>query len=112
MFLCNPKYGKNIVIKIPRNDCSSQVEDSSTYEILDSSKDAYATYLGKAEAERVRATIEQLSTEFREIILLLEFEDLSYQEISDLILDSSKDAYATYLGKVEAERVRATVQQL
>ena len=43
------------------------------------------TYVSKLEVKQVRAAIEQLPTEFREIILLREFEELSYQEIASLL---------------------------
>jgi RNA polymerase sigma-70 factor, ECF subfamily len=37
--------------------------------------------LARRERERVREAIQQLSSELREIILLREFEELTYQEI-------------------------------
>jgi RNA polymerase sigma-70 factor (ECF subfamily) len=48
-------------------------------------KDSYEIYAGKLEVRRVRTAIEQLSLEFREVILLREFEELSYQEIASLL---------------------------
>ena len=42
-------------------------------------------YVGKTERERVREAIQQLSSELREIILLREFEELTYQEIANLL---------------------------
>jgi RNA polymerase sigma-70 factor (ECF subfamily) len=38
--------------------------------------------MSNIEQEQVRAAIEQLSIEFREIIILREYEELSYQEIA------------------------------
>jgi RNA polymerase sigma-70 factor (ECF subfamily) len=49
---------------------------------LDTAKDPHATYVSNIEREQVRAAIQQLSDEFREIILLREYEELSYQEIA------------------------------
>jgi RNA polymerase sigma-70 factor (ECF subfamily) len=37
------------------------------------------------EQEQVRTAIQQLSVEFREIILLREYEELSYQEIATIL---------------------------
>jgi RNA polymerase sigma-70 factor (ECF subfamily) len=37
------------------------------------------------EQEQIRAAIQQLSIEFREIIILREYEELSYQEIATLL---------------------------
>jgi RNA polymerase sigma-70 factor (ECF subfamily) len=37
------------------------------------------------EAEQVRAAIQELPVEFREIILLREYEDLSYREIASIL---------------------------
>jgi len=41
--------------------------------------------LARWERERVREAIQQLSSELREIILLREFEELTYQEIANLL---------------------------
>ena len=49
---------------------------------VDTAKDPHATYVSNIEQEQVRAAIQQLSEEFREIILLREYEELSYQEIA------------------------------
>jgi RNA polymerase sigma-70 factor, ECF subfamily len=42
-------------------------------------------YVKKLERDQVRAAILQLPVEFREIIVLREYEELSYQEIADLL---------------------------
>ena len=60
-------------------------EPSPVDEPVDPGKHSYDAYVSKLEVKRVRAAIEQLPTEFREIILLREFEDLSYQEIAALL---------------------------
>jgi RNA polymerase sigma-70 factor, ECF subfamily len=41
--------------------------------------------VGTVEREQVRAAIQQLPVEFREIIILREYEELSYQEIANLL---------------------------
>jgi RNA polymerase sigma-70 factor (ECF subfamily) len=42
-------------------------------------------YLRKQQRERVRAAIQQLPIEFREIIILREYEELSYSEIANVL---------------------------
>lgn len=51
----------------------------------DSRKDPHATYVSNIEQEQVRTAIQQLPVEFREIIILREYEDLSYQEIAAVL---------------------------
>jgi RNA polymerase sigma-70 factor, ECF subfamily len=52
---------------------------------IDPSKDPHALYVSKVERELVRGAILELSDEFREIIVLREFAELSYQEIATLL---------------------------
>lgn len=52
---------------------------------VETSPDALALYVSKMERERVRAAIQLLPLEFREIIILREYEELSYQEIAGLL---------------------------
>ena len=51
----------------------------------DSRKDPHATYVSNIEQEQVRTVIQQLPVEFREIVILREYEDLSYQEIAAVL---------------------------
>jgi RNA polymerase sigma-70 factor (ECF subfamily) len=51
----------------------------------DTAKDPHATYVSNIEREQVRTAIKQLSEEFREIIILREYEGLSYQEIAKVL---------------------------
>jgi RNA polymerase sigma-70 factor (ECF subfamily) len=48
-------------------------------------KDPYAIYLSNIEREQVRHAIQELPLGFREIILLREYEELSYEEIASLL---------------------------
>jgi RNA polymerase sigma-70 factor, ECF subfamily len=48
-------------------------------------KDPYELYLANIEREQVRNAIERLPLEFREVILLREYEELSYEEIATLL---------------------------
>lgn len=52
---------------------------------IDSGKDPHALYVNKVEKQQVQAALHQLSEEYREIILLREYADLSYQEIATLL---------------------------
>jgi len=61
------------------------VDDGIDNRIVEPSKDSHDVYVSKVETEQVRAAIQELPTEFREIILLREYEDLSYQEIADVL---------------------------
>ena len=47
--------------------------------------DPYALYVSTVERNQVREAIQQLPAESREIILLREFEELSYQEIATIL---------------------------
>ena len=60
--------------------------DESTAEIaIEPSKDPHALYVSKVEREQVREAIQQLSEEFREIIVLREYGELSYQELASVL---------------------------
>jgi RNA polymerase sigma-70 factor, ECF subfamily len=60
-------------------------DENGTYEPVDARQDPHTDYVSKAEREQVRVAIRQLPVEFREIILLREYEELSYQEIAALL---------------------------
>jgi RNA polymerase sigma-70 factor (ECF subfamily) len=60
-------------------------EDGVADSIPDPSKDSHSLYAGKVEAGQVQAAIQALPVDFREIILLREYEDLSYQEIASVL---------------------------
>jgi len=47
--------------------------------------DPHTSYIRQIERDQVRSAVEQLPPEFREIILLREYEELSYQEIAELL---------------------------
>ena len=49
------------------------------------SGDPHDLYVSKIEREKVRAAIQQLPAEFCEIVILREYEELSYQEIANLL---------------------------
>jgi DNA-directed RNA polymerase specialized sigma24 family protein len=47
-------------------------------------------YVSNIEREQVRAAIQQLPREFREVVLLREYEELSYQEIAAVLRIASR----------------------
>jgi RNA polymerase sigma-70 factor (ECF subfamily) len=53
--------------------------------VVEPSKNSYDLYVSKKETEEVRAAIQKLPVESREIVLLREYEDLSYQEIASVL---------------------------
>jgi RNA polymerase sigma-70 factor (ECF subfamily) len=53
--------------------------------IVEPSKNSHDLYVSKLEAEQVRAAIQELPVEFREVILLREYEDFSYREIATIL---------------------------
>ena len=60
-------------------------DGSGASEPADPTQDPQAEYVSQVEHEQVRAAIQQLPEEFREIIILREYEELSYQEIAALL---------------------------
>jgi RNA polymerase sigma-70 factor, ECF subfamily len=60
-------------------------DDNGANEPADAAQDPLTTYVDGVERERVRAAVHQLPLEFREIILLREYLELSYQEIAVLL---------------------------
>jgi RNA polymerase sigma-70 factor (ECF subfamily) len=52
---------------------------------VERSKDPHALYVSNEEREQVREAIRQLSPEFREIIVLREYAELSYQELASVL---------------------------
>jgi RNA polymerase sigma-70 factor (ECF subfamily) len=60
-------------------------DESGPNKAVDTAKDPHATYVSNLEREQVRVAIQKLSIEFREIILLREYEELSYQEIATVL---------------------------
>jgi RNA polymerase sigma-70 factor (ECF subfamily) len=60
-------------------------DESTAQAAVAASKDPHALYVSKVEREQVREAIQQLSHEFREVIVLREYGDLSYQEIANVL---------------------------
>jgi RNA polymerase sigma-70 factor, ECF subfamily len=70
--------------------------------VVEPSMDSHDLYVRKVEAEQVRAAIQELPVESREIILLREYEDLSYQEIAS-VLDCPVGTVMSRLARARAK---------
>ena len=60
-----------------------EAENGVANAVVETSKNSHDLYVSKLEVEQVRTAIQALPAKFREIILLREYEDLSYQEIAN-----------------------------
>ena len=79
-----------------------EVDNGVINSVVEPSTDSRDRYVGKFEAEQVRAAIQELSVEFREVILLREYENLSYREIAS-VLDSPVGTVMSRLARARAE---------
>jgi RNA polymerase sigma-70 factor (ECF subfamily) len=52
---------------------------------VDSSRDPHAEYVSDLQRDQGRRAVERLPLEFREIILLREYEEFSYEEIATML---------------------------
>jgi RNA polymerase sigma-70 factor (ECF subfamily) len=65
---------------------SRLIADENTADlVMEAAKDPHALHVSKLGVEQVREAIMRLPLEFREIILLREYGELSYQEIATLL---------------------------
>ena len=79
-----------------------ELGDGVVTDVVQASKGPHNLYVDKMEAEQVRAAIEELPILFREVILLREYEDLSYQEIAS-VLDCPIGTVMSRLGRARAK---------
>jgi RNA polymerase sigma-70 factor (ECF subfamily) len=70
--------------KIPKM-VEIDVDEATANVVVETSKGPQALYEGKLEREQVREAIQHLPVDFREVILLREYEELSYQEIASVL---------------------------
>ncbi len=80
----------------------TDAEEGFSNEIIEPSKNSYEIYVSKIETEQVRSAIQKLPLEFREIILLREYEQLSYQEIAG-VLDCPAGTVMSRLGRARSK---------
>lgn len=81
---------------------------SRSIEPADVALDPHSLYVMQVQREQVRAAIHQLPIEFREVILLREYEELSYQEIA-AVLDCPLGTVMSRLARARA-RLRGLLQ--
>ena len=74
-----------------------------------SGDDPYASYVCQAERDDVRAAVNNLPQQFREVIVLREFEGLSYQEIG-VVLGCPPGTVMSRLGRAR-DRLREALSQ-
>jgi RNA polymerase sigma-70 factor, ECF subfamily len=79
-----------------------KAENGIANNIVEPSKDSHDLYVSKQEAEHVRTAIQKLPVDFREIILLREYEELSYLEIAN-VLDCPVGTVMSRLGRARAK---------
>jgi RNA polymerase sigma-70 factor (ECF subfamily) len=84
-----------------------ELGDGVVTDVVQAPKGPHNLYVDNMDVEQVRAAIEELPTLFREVILLREYEDLSYQEMAS-VLDCPIDRYSY----VSLERARAKLRSL
>jgi RNA polymerase sigma-70 factor, ECF subfamily len=60
-------------------------EDNPSDVLAGNTKNSHEIFVSNEDSERVHMAIAKLPIEFREIIVLREFEELSYQEIADVL---------------------------
>jgi RNA polymerase sigma-70 factor (ECF subfamily) len=89
-----------------RRNAPSAVEldgdDHTVDNLIGNARDAHEIYVSNEDFQIVRRAIDDLSVEFREIILLREFEELSYQEIAD-VLGCPAGTVMSRLGRARAK---------
>lgn len=61
------------------------LDENGANQAVDTAKDPYAAYASNIEREQIRSAIQQLPLEFREVVLLREYEELSYEEIATML---------------------------
>jgi RNA polymerase sigma-70 factor, ECF subfamily len=77
-------------------------EDGGADFLPGNTRDSYQILSAKEDAEQVHLAIAQLAPEFREVIVLREFEQLSYQEIAGVI-DCPTGTVMSRLGRARAK---------
>jgi RNA polymerase sigma-70 factor, ECF subfamily len=75
--LRQPRHG----LQVSETDIDNYPADADQSDF----RDPHSTLVRRTDQEQVRKAIEQLPEHFREVILLREYEDLSYQEIAGIL---------------------------
>jgi len=61
------------------------VEEAPAQNGVAESENPHSIYVNKVERQHVREAIQQLPLEFREVLILREYEDLSYEDIASVV---------------------------
>ncbi|HTF63150.1 MAG TPA: sigma-70 family RNA polymerase sigma factor [Edaphobacter sp.] len=77
-------------------------DDHTADSLVGNARDAHEIFASNEDSDMVRSAIDELPVEFREIILLREFEELSYQEIAD-VLGCPAGTVMSRLGRARAK---------
>jgi RNA polymerase sigma-70 factor (ECF subfamily) len=70
---------------VPLDEGDSYERSASVYDSQDSVPDPEELMLARVDRETINTAVERLPTEFKEVLLLREFEDFSYKEISGIL---------------------------
>lgn len=84
------------LLRIVRNTCYTQLKshtvsnraisfDEELHDIPNESLNPATILLSNCDQEQIRQAIEELPTEFREVLVLREMEELSYREIAEIV---------------------------
>jgi RNA polymerase sigma-70 factor, ECF subfamily len=82
---------RNIVLKQVRQQRTRprllelDADENAAAAVIETAKGPHAFYVSKVEVEQVREAMMRLPLQFREIILLREYGELSYQELATLL---------------------------
>ncbi|HTF61779.1 MAG TPA: sigma-70 family RNA polymerase sigma factor [Edaphobacter sp.] len=77
-------------------------DDHTADSLVGNAREAHEIFVSNEDSDIVRSAIDDLPVEFREIILLREFEELSYQEIAD-VLGCPAGTVMSRLGRARAK---------
>jgi RNA polymerase sigma-70 factor (ECF subfamily) len=77
-------------------------EENAADGLVGNAKNSHEIFVSGEDTQRVRSAISKLPLEFKEIILLREFEELSYQEIAD-VLECPVGTVMSRLGRARAK---------
>lgn len=77
-------------------------DDHTADYLVGNARDAYEIFASNEDSRIVRAAIDDLPMEFKEIILLREFQELSYQEIAE-VLGCPAGTVMSRLGRARAK---------
>jgi RNA polymerase sigma-70 factor (ECF subfamily) len=85
-------------------------DDLTADSLIGNARNAHEVYVSKEDSEIIRCAIDDLSVEFREIILLRVFEELSSHEIAD-VLGCPAGTVTSRLGRARA-KLRAVLADM